>query len=219
MSYRRTERHRNRDTEGTQGTHDVPPLAACIKTVTEAIQASLKDGLNEQCPFTFARALKAFESTTRTKLPRAELGSIFSSWWTTAKPQLPQDADFDEWRFEFENAYAHARSPLGANHLEAAIRLADSKPMPSQADRYTNPNIKRLVAVCYHLQVFAGEGEFFLSVRDAARILETKHLLKASTRLAGLVRDGILTEVAKGKSGGRQATRFRYNFTVSVADH
>src|SRR5881392_2681588 len=99
MGNRRTEKHRNRDTEGTQATHDVPCLAAHVTTVLEAVQASLKDGLNEQCLFTFARALKAFECTTRTKLPPAELMCAFSSWWNAAKPQLPADADFDEWRF------------------------------------------------------------------------------------------------------------------------
>lgn len=214
MSNRRTEKHRNRDTDGTQVTDDMPPLAARIRTVSEAVSISLKEGINEHCLFTFARALKAFEITTRTKLPPNELACVFSSWWNTAKPQLPADADFDEWRFDFEYAYAHVRSPLGANHLKEAIRRADSEPVPTLARRYTSPKITRLVAVCYHLQILTGEGAFFLGVRDTARILGAKHLKRASTVLAGLVRDGVLIEITKGTPGGRKATRFRFAANV-----
>jgi len=214
MNNRRTEKHRDRVTDETQATDDVPPLAACVRTLPEAVQVSLKDGVSEQCLFTFARALKAFEFTTRTKLLPADLGCAFASWWNAARPLLPGDPDFDEWRFDFENAYSHARSPLGANHLEEAIRRADSEPTPSRASRYTSSNIKRLVAACYHLQVLAGDGVFFLSVRDAARILGTKQLMKASAVLAGLVRDGVLTEISKGTPGGRKATRFQFNVNL-----
>jgi hypothetical protein len=135
-----------------------------------------------------------------------------------AKPQLPLDADFDEWRFDFENSYAHARTPLGANPLEEAIGLADSRPAPLEANFYTSPNIKRLVAVCYQLQVLSGEDPFFLSVRDAARILGTRDLMKATNSLNGLVRDGVLRLVAKGQPGGKRATRFRYNSSAAVQD-
>ena len=73
--------------------------------------------------------------------------------------------------------------------------------------------LKRLVAVCYHLQLLQGNSPFFLSVRDAAKILGTKNLHQANAMLAGLVRDEILIEVEKGTR--KRATRFRFKLTES----
>ncbi len=193
----------------------IPPLAACVNTLPEAVALSLKDGLTENCLFIFARAVKAFGVTVGQQLPPSELENAFKLWWNKAKPLLPADADFDEWRFAFECAYASARSPLGADHLREAIRRADSNPPPPQANRYPSPRIKRLIAVCYHLHVLAGSGEFFLSVRDAARIAGKRSPEDGRTLLGGLVRDGILIEVAKGTPGSKRATRFRFNLRPS----
>ena len=55
---------RHGDTDETQETEDVPPLAACVKTLPETVQLSLIAGLDDKCLFNFARALKAFEITT-----------------------------------------------------------------------------------------------------------------------------------------------------------
>lgn len=211
MSNGETERQSDGDADGTQETKDVPPLAASVTTLQEAVQLSLKDGLKEGCLFTFARALKAFELTHDRRLPPAELPAAFSQWWTAAKPLLPPDADFDEWRFEFEDIFAKTNAPLGANSLQEAIRRVDSHPLPPQAERYASPKLKRLVAVCYHLQSLQRHSPFFLGVRDAAKIGGARGLPQALAWLAGLVRDGILTEVEKGKRGGRRATRFRFN--------
>src|SRR6266446_7018242 len=85
MSNRETEKQRDRETDETQETEDVPPLAACVKTLIEAVQLSLKGGLNKDCLFTFARALKAFEITTDHRLTPDELQNAFSLWWSTAQ--------------------------------------------------------------------------------------------------------------------------------------
>jgi len=180
-----------------------------VKTLIEAVQLSLKGGLNKDCLFTFARALKAFEITTDHRLTPDELQNAFSLWWSTAQPQLPPKAEFHEWRFDFEDTFAKTRAALGANALEEAIRRADSSPLPPQAERYASPKLKRLVAVCYHLQLLQGNSPFFLGVRDAAQVMDIKNLYQASARLAGLVRDGILIEVEKGTR--KRATRFRFN--------
>ena len=214
MSNRETEKRRNRDMDGTKETEDVKPLAASVRTLPEAVQISLKDGLTDNCLFTFARALKAFEISTDHRLSRAELQSAFSLWWSTAKGLLPADADFDEWRFEFEDTFAKTNAALGSNSLQEAIRRADSSLLPPQAERYASAKLKHLVAVCYHLQLFQGRSPFFLSVRDAARIIETKNLYKAGAMMGGLVRDGVLTEAQKGTH--TRATRFRFNLPESA---
>jgi hypothetical protein len=214
MSNRETETQSYGETEDTQETEDVPPLAASVKTLQEAVQLSLKDGLNKDCLFTFARALKAFEITTDRRLPPEELQAAFSLWWSAAKPFLSPDADPDEWRFDFEDTFAKTHAPLGSNSLEEAIRRADTGPMPSQSARYSSPKIKRLVAICYHLQLLQGNSPFFLGVRDAAQITGIKNLYQANARLGGLVRDGVLIEVEKGTR--KRATRFRFSLPDSA---
>ena len=214
MSNRETEKQRHGDSEETEETEEVPPLAASVKTLQEAVQLSLKDGLNKNCLFIFARAIKAFEITHDRRLPPAELQSAFSLWWSTANPLLPADADFDEWRFDFEDTFAKTHAALGANSLEEAIRRADTSPLPPQSARYSSPKIKRLVAVCYHLQLLQGNSPFFLGVRAAAKIGGAKGLPQASAWLAGLVRDGVLIEVEKGTR--KRATRFRFNLPDSA---
>jgi hypothetical protein len=186
-----------------------------MKTLQEAVQLSLQDKRTDNRLFIFSRALKAFEITHDRRLAEQELQVAFSLWWSAAKPLLPADADFDEYRFDFEDTFAKTRVALGANPLDEAIRRADTKPLPPQADRYTSTKIKRLIAVCCHLQILAGDSPFFLGVRDAARILGIKNLYRASATLAGLVRDGVLIEAEKGTSSGRRATRFRFNFAAS----
>jgi hypothetical protein len=212
---RKTEIHRYRDTDDTDGTEDIPRLAASVKTVQEAVQLALKDGLRKDSLFQFARALKAFEITINRRLPSPELDNAFSLWWTEAKPLLPPNVDFDEYRFEFRDSFAKTKAPLGSNFLEQAMRLAKTKPPPSQADRYTSSEIKRLVAVCYYLQRLQGPAPFFLGVRDAARILGLNHdrsaLDKANQILHGLAHDGVLNLVEQGKQGGKRASRFRFN--------
>jgi|SRR5579862_786499 len=201
-----TEKQRSRDTDGTHETDEVLPLATSVKTLPEAVRYSLSDPLAEDCLFVFARALKAFEITTNRHLSQEDLRGAFTLWWNTAKPLLPPDADFDEWRFDFEITFSKAKTPLGSNSLQEAIRRADAHPLPPEAERYASPKLKRLVAVCYHLQQLQGDSLFFLSVRDAAKIAGIRDLRLASAMLAGLVRDGVLKAVEKGTT--RRATRF-----------
>jgi hypothetical protein len=184
----------------------------------EAVQLALKLGVGENCMFNLARAIKAFETTVKRNLPENELPIAFELWWTAAKPLISASVYRDEYWFVFTDAYAKVRSPLGANPLEEAIRRADSTPAPPEAERYASPNIKRLVAVCFHLQELAGDAPFFLAVRDAARICRVRKPEIASAYLAGLVGDDILSVVAKGKQGGTKATRFRYH-RLSSASH
>jgi len=215
MSNRETEKQRHGDTDVTEETEDVPPLAACVKTLPEAVQLSLMDGLNTDCLFVFSRTLKAFEITNNRRLSATELQAAFAQWWNAAKPLLPPDADFDEWRFDFEATFPKTHAAMGANSLQEAIRRAGCSPLPPQAERYASLKLKHLVAVCYHLQLLQGRSPFFLSVRDAARILETNNLHQANAKLAGLVRDGILIEAEKGTR--KRATRYRFNLPESAS--
>jgi hypothetical protein len=211
MRKRDTERLRNRETEDTKETEDIPPLAARVNTLQDAVQLSLKEGSLGNYLFRFSRAIRAFEITNARRLAPHEVEAAFSLWWNTAKEKalLPTDADFDEYRFDFEATFSKTRVALGSNPLEQAIRRADTEPPPPQSASYTSPGLRRLVSACYHLQLLQGDSPFFLSVRDAAKITGAKGLQQASAWLAGLVRDGVLVEGEKGTR--KRATRFRFN--------
>jgi hypothetical protein len=55
----------NRETHETDVSDELPPLAARVTTLQEAVKLSLREGFSEHSVFTFARALKAFEVTRR----------------------------------------------------------------------------------------------------------------------------------------------------------
>jgi hypothetical protein len=200
-----------RDLDGTHASHEAA-LATPVRTLPEAVELSFNGAPGEDVLFRFARALKAFEVSADVRMNAPELEIAFAEWWRTAKPRakVPPDADFDECRLLFLDAFDKARAPLGANPLKQAIERADKMSPPPEADRYPSQRLKRLVSVCYQLQLLAGEAPFFISVRDAAFVLGITKLQTVSAYLAGLVRDGILREVEKGKLEGRKATRFKY---------
>jgi hypothetical protein len=189
---------------------EVPPLATRVATLLEAVEISLRSGLDDQTLFIFARALKAFEITTRIRLSAQDLGSAFAEWWNRARPRLPADADFDEYRFDFLDRFEATNAALGANPFHEAVRLADSKAQPPEAARYQNPRLRRLVAVCYYLQHLNGSSPFFMAIRNAAEILGSEDPKRGNRALKGLVRDGILIVVEPGVPGKRKATRYRF---------
>ena len=206
---RASEKMRDRETKETEDMEEISPLATRVRTLKEAVQLSLESEHLSDPVFTFARAIRAFEITCDRRLPEAELNAAFNLWWTAARSSLPDSTDYDECRLLFRDAYARARIPLGSNPLEEAIKLADSTEPPPEAMVYSNPKLRRLVSVCHYLQKSQGEAPFFLSVRDAARIMGITNLHHANAMLTGLIRDKVLTEVAKGTK--QRARRFRFN--------
>lgn len=183
-------------------------LATRIETIQEAIRLSLQLGPKGQELFTFCRALKAFAVTTRTRLNKTDLQSAFANWWSVAKDTLPAGSDFEEWRFDFEDTFAKTKSPLGANSLEEAKARLDREPLPAVCARYTSERIRRLLALCYHLQQMQGGSPFFLGMRDAARICGGLTPTAAGKLLKGLIADGYLVLVDKGDH--RHAFRYRF---------
>ena len=96
-----------------------------------------------------------------------------------------------------------------AKIFKRAIRL---EPPKIAVERYPdNGKIKVLVALCRELQLAAGDGSFYLSVRTAGRLLDVTPMT-ANRWLFLLLSDGILKLVSKGGTAKtvRQASRYRY---------
>lgn len=211
---------RNGVTHGTQGIHEAPPLAACVRTLPEAVQTSLSERFllpGADPLFVFARAVKAFEVTINKRLSKADLDGAFALWWSSGQSRLLPDSDFDTSRLLFLDAFSKVRAPLGSHPLAEAIRRADAGPPPPEADRYPrSPKLRRLVAVCFHLQALSGDNPFFIGARDAAKVANTAGPHAGLALLNSLVREGVLTLASKGTPGGRRASRYRFNATTSA---
>lgn len=94
--------------------------------------------------------------------------------------------------------------------MEAKRRLKFTQP-PPVASNYQCSKIKALIHLCHELQLLAEDRPFFLSVRGAASQIDSTNLNHAGALLDGLVEDGVLTLVERGRPGARRASRYRFN--------
>jgi hypothetical protein len=195
-------RKRYRETEDTNDTH-ASALPACVATPEDAIEMSLEKKLGKQTLFLFARALRAMEATTGTKIQPPELPGIFAKWWTAARSKLPAGADYTLYLVNFTAAFRRAKVPLHLDPIEEAILYADAnEPRPE-----FGPVIGRLALACERLQQIAGKDPFYIGVRTAANILNIKDFYSAMNVLEWLVSQGFMRCVEKG--AGHRASRFQ----------
>lgn len=198
------------DTQETEDTQEVPPLGASVGTLQGAAHAAIADKSKGDVVFKLCRALKGFEHETGHKLSQKDLECAFSYWWNFpgARKDLEDDLPFDERLMLFLETFKIVRCSLGANVIDQAVRNINYKKAPREAGRYTSPRLKRLVHLCFELQLLSGHCPFFLGVRDAGRVIGCAHF-HAAGFLRGLVSDGILTLVEPGDRGS--AARYRFN--------
>lgn len=200
-----------RDTDDTYDT-DVSASSASVKTLKEAVTMSLVGGLTEDCLFRFARALKAFEFTVRTKLSTKDLAGAFDLWWPNAKTLMVESEaeDYDVWRFVFVEAFKKAKTALGSNSLAIALKRASDEDGPAVCCKFTSESVRKLVRVCWQLQRLAGDAAFFISYRSAAVILGTKDVHRAMAVMNGLVSDAVLRIDWKPPPGSMKAIRYKF---------
>ena len=117
--------------------------------------------------------------------------------------------DFVETEADFLRAWPRVRSPMGCDYL-AMIRERAMMAQPLElAQAWGLGGSGFLIQLCYELQKDAGDGPFFLSTRDAGRLLHVPHRT-ASRLLAALTHNNILEVVTKGAAETRLATTFRF---------
>lgn len=175
---------------------------AKFRTLQGAVEEALKLGIGPDCMFNLARALKAFEQRTETKLPGNEYSGLLRLWWS--KAHLPESAEFGEYLDLLILGYETAKSPLGSHVLK---QLAESIPLPKEPSY--EQRISRLLAVCRGLAAYSADGTFFLGRRDAGELLGNSNPHFANNVMRVLIVKGALIEVEKGTRQGRRATRYR----------
>lgn len=88
----KTQRHKGlRDPEDADESEEFRPQPAQVTSLSAAVALALTYPLDEECLFTFSRALLTLQATTGKRLPKGELENAFNLWWATAQPRLPAD--------------------------------------------------------------------------------------------------------------------------------
>jgi hypothetical protein len=93
--------------------------------------------------------------------------------------------------------------------------MAGTAPAPGAAAKFKSPKVRSLVCLCWQLQQLAGDKEFFLSCRSAAKLLEVSHVQTARF-LRLLARKGVLKVVEAGSPNTNRATRYRFKETKGM---
>lgn len=197
----------HRSIHATEATHD-SAFPASVLTLEDAARLAISKDLGENCCWTYARAVKAFEKHTKRPLSSYEaVRSAFSVWWAAAKNRLPPGADFEEYQDDFIQCYQKALTPLGENSVENALLIPPRK----EDELFFGPKKSKLIALCRELQRLSGRSPFFLSVRHAARAMGTKDLYTARNALSALIHSSVLQIEERGQLAGRKATRYRFH--------
>lgn len=206
-----SEFRKNGDSEETHDTNEASSfLHRNITSIVDAINAAL-EAQGDDAYFNFARALKAFEIATRQSLDENDLLSAFNTWFLSVKgkiflePDVTQDEHFDL----FIDSFKKVRTPLGSNVLEECVRRMLFSQPPKEVDHYSSPATRKLVHLCYELQKLSYPDPFFISCREAGKIIGRDHW-HTSKLINGMVRRNILKAEPRNRRKRKDATRYAY---------
>jgi hypothetical protein len=133
----------------------------------------------------------------------AALEPVFHQWHTAALAAIRTKPFETSWG-EFTEAWEAVKFPLSTRVPDRALVDAIRADCHPVAKRYKVPHLRLLVNVCAQLQHYQGHRPFFLSTRDAARLLGVdgkQPQVTAHRWLKQLQRDGVLTLVDRGTPG------------------
>lgn len=163
-------------------------------------------GQRNYCLFKLARGLRGHEDFKDADWPA--LRAVVQDWHRRALPMI-HTKDYVETEADFLRAWPRVRSPMGTDYLPMIRERAMMAQPLELAQAWGLGGSGFLIQLCYELQKDAGAGPFFLSTRDAGRLLHIPHRT-ASRLLTALTHHNILEVVTKGAAGTRRATTFRF---------
>ncbi len=103
---------------------------------------------------------------------------------------------------------AASENPQGAT-MQTIMQKALTSRMPKAAQRYDDAGIRRLISLCRQLHIEAKGGPFFLSCREAGKLLAQLDV-QANRWLFLLDHDKVIRQTSKGDRGKRRAADYRY---------
>jgi hypothetical protein len=159
-------------------------------------------GANHRLLFDLARRI----THLRARGSLVDESQAFVAWHDASKRWTRQNKTIDEYRVEF----LEALECVAADNLSMAWAGSATVNAPGAA-KLTDPNNRRLAALCFHLSQRAKDGVFYLSCRSVALLFEIHHT-DAAKRLKMLTKPliGLLEVVTAGTPTSGKATRYRY---------
>lgn len=157
--------------------------------------------------FTIARHVLSKEQAMGRRFTPDEMEALFNHWHAACPPQFLSGSKEDYFA-EFCRICAYAEKPVGDSNLDQAWKRACSESEPLEA-RFVRGDLKRLVALCAHLQEAASTEPFFLSCRQIADLFQIEPMTaqRWMKQLEGL---RIIRCVKKGTVKERKASEYRY---------
>jgi hypothetical protein len=172
--------------------------------------------------FDLARLGLSLEMKIGTRLSVMEQKYLFGLWYNTvwASHRDALSRPYEEYELEFLGQYPKARVPIDKGGIDVAIESARNAAMPPLPPSVThlekNPRISLTIKLCWQLSQRSHDGTFYLSCRDAGRVLGLDRQT-ALRILDGLTAYGVIERVLKGgnhmvegKTGARAATIYRW---------
>jgi hypothetical protein len=174
----------------------------CPLTLEQAIIATIPSGpgYRNQRIFAFARYLKGIAEYR--DQPASALEHVVRKWHSKAFPFIGTKEFYPTWK-DFKVAWERVQVPIREGLLTKIVREALANPFPTAADRYEEPEIRKLISVCAQLQNANGSNPFFLGCRNAAGLIggDENQRTRWSGYLRQLCSDGVLKLHCKGSRG------------------
>jgi hypothetical protein len=147
--------------------------------------------------FSFARECRAISANVE------DHAIALQEWHAKNCPPV----SFDRVWVAFRRRFRKVESPAGEGPIDQIAKRALTAPLPPEAERFSDPTFRSMVALCHELQRIAGNEPFRLTCRAAGATLGISHT-HAHEILDELVDRGVLQVVEKGRPN--RATRYRY---------
>lgn len=180
-----------------------------VKSISEAVELCIPSGprRNNQALFRLARSLLSLEQSATVGLNDKQ--AAFEEWYgrTKALGFLRSTQSREHYLIEFMNAIKDAKKPLGETPVMAAWKRTQGEPLPKEANNFTTNAPRQLIGLCYQLEKSSNGQPWFLSCRDAGKLLGISHTLAAEW-LSRFVAFGFLIIADAGTT--HKATRYRF---------
>lgn len=177
----------------------------------------IRRGTSDRLLFSMSGALLTWEKQQDRKATTAEKLAIFKRWWQQAKEQVDPTMDQTAYLAKWLSGCKRRKFADDETAVLAAWRAAKDQPLPPEADAEYDPpmsaKMKLLVALCSQLQDMRGKAPFFLSSRDAGKLLEVPHTTIFFWLEILAAEDGpyhLLQKVSTGSLATRKANEYRY---------
>jgi hypothetical protein len=162
-------------------------------------------------------ALLTWEKQQDRKATTDEKLAIFKRWWQQAKEQVDPAMDMTAYLAKWLSGCKRRKFADDETAVLAAWRAAKDQPLPPEAvadyDPPMSAKMRLLVALCSQLQDMRGKAPFFLSSRDAGKLLEVPHTTIFFWLEILAAEDGpyhLLQKVSTGSLATRKANEYRY---------